>query len=151
MTAYTLVLALHNIFRWLVLLAGLVAAGAALYGWLAGRNWTKFDDRFGLIFTIVVDVQILLGLILYFFLSPITRDAFRDFGAAMADTNARFWSVEHVAFMVIVLVLVHLGRILSRRAITDTGKHRRAALFYTLAVVLVILGIPWVRPLLPGL
>ena len=35
----------------------------------------------------------LLGLILYFALSPITRAALQDFGAAMASSGLRFWAV----------------------------------------------------------
>ncbi len=150
MSAYEIVLALHNIVRWLVVLAGLMAASRALFGWFAGRSWTKTDDRLGLLYTISVDIQVLLGLILYLFLSPITRSALRDFGAAMSDTNARFWSVEHIAIMLAVVVLVHVGRVLSRRGTNDLSKNRRAAIFYTITLVMLVLGMPWVRPLLPG-
>ena len=150
MTAYNGVLDLHNVVRWLVFLAGLMAASRALYGWIARRPWTSTDNLLGLLFTIAVDVQVLLGLLLYFFLSPITRDALSNFGAAMANSSARFWSVEHVSAMIAVLVLVHLGRILSKRATDDVGRNKRAAIFYTLAVLVVILGNPWFRPLLPG-
>jgi hypothetical protein len=149
MNAYDIVLTLHNIVRWLVVLAGLMAASRALFGWFAGRPWTKTDDRLGLLYMVSLDIQVLLGLILYFFLSPITRDALRDFGAAMSDTNARFWSVEHITIMLVVFVLVHLGRVLSRRGSSDLSKNRRAAIFYTLTLIMLVLGMPWARPLLP--
>ncbi len=150
MTAYTLVLALHNIMRWAVLIAGLMAASRALYALLGQRQWTSTDNRLGLIFMIAVDVQVLLGLILFFFLSPITREAFRDMGAAMAAPDIRFWSVEHVVAMGSVLLLAHLGRSLSRRAKEDGRRNMWASIFYTLAVVVMILGIPWFRPFFPS-
>ena len=150
MTAHTLVLALHNIVRWVVLIAGLMAASRALYGLIGQRKWTTIDNRLGLIFTISVDIQVLLGLILFFLLSPITREAFRDMGAAMAAPDIRFWTVEHVVAMGSVLLLAHLGRFLSRRAKEDGRRNMWATIFYTLAVVIMILGIPWFRPFFPG-
>lgn len=148
--AYTIVLALHNIVRWFVVLLGLAAAGMALYGWFGKKSWTNLDNQLGLYYTIAVDTQVLLGLLLYFLLSPITKAAFSDFGASMADADVRFWSVEHIAVMILVLVLAHVGRSRSKKAATDTGKFKNAAIFFTIAAVITLLGIPWFRPLLPA-
>jgi hypothetical protein len=55
---------LHAIWRWVMLLAGLVVVLKALAGWLGRQSWAKLDDRLGMIYTAVVDVQFLMGLIL---------------------------------------------------------------------------------------
>ncbi len=147
--AYGIVLALHNIMRWLVLLAGLIAAGRALYIWLGRREWTSMDGQPGLFFVIAMDLQLLLGLLLYVVLSPITTSAFRDFGAAMSNSGIRFFLVEHALTMVVAVVLAHIGRAMSRRATDGQAKARTAAIFYTLALIVILLGMPWFRPLLP--
>jgi hypothetical protein len=45
--------------------------------------------------------------------------------------------------MVIALVLGQAGSILIRRAGDDSKKHRWAAIFYTLALLTILTGIPW--------
>jgi hypothetical protein len=146
---YTTILAFHNILRWVVLLAGLFAAVRALQGWLGKRDWTPLDNQAGLIFTISMDVQLLLGLLLYFVLSPITKQAFTNFGAAMSNSALRFYAVEHFLTMLVAVVLAHVGRSRAKKAIDSTHKHRLAAIFFTLAMLAILAAIPWSKPLLP--
>lgn len=146
---YPIVLGLHNITRWIVLIVGIVAVVRAFMGWFGKKPWGDLDNKLGLYFTISMDVQLLLGLLLYVVLSPITTAAFSDFGAAMADPTVRFWLVEHIFMMIVAVILAHVGRTLSKKAATDVSKHQRAAIFFTLAIVAVLAAIPWFRPLLP--
>lgn len=147
---YGTILAFHNILRWLVLVAGLLAAGRALLGWFGGKAWTPLDNQAGLLFTISMDVQLLLGLLLYGVLSPITQQAFADFGAAMGDAGLRFFAVEHIAVMIVAVALAHVGRTRAKKAATDQKKHQMAAIFFTIAILAVLAAIPWSRPLLPA-
>jgi len=55
----------------------------ALPGWGGHKPWTSSDDAAGKWFIISVDTQLLLGLLLYFALSPLTRAGLADFAAAM--------------------------------------------------------------------
>ena len=145
---YNFVLTLHSYIRWIVLLAGIVASIRAIVGWLNELDWTDVDRRLGLILMIGMDIQILLGLILYIFLSPITTTAFADFGAAMADAETRFFVADHVFLMVVAFVLVHVGRAVSKRAANATQKHKRAAIFFVIVVSAILMATPWARPLL---
>jgi hypothetical protein len=145
---YPFVLTLHSLLRWVVLLAGFAAVLMAIRGWLGQRPWRPLDNRVSLIYSISMDVQVLLGFLLYFVLSPITTEAFADFGAAMADPELRFWLLEHLFWMVVALVLIHVGRVLIRRAPTDLARHKRASVFFSLALLAILLAIPWMRPLL---
>ena len=152
---YVTFLVLHSLLRWLVLLFGLMAIIRAFGGWSARRPWTRTDDRAGLLFTISLDTQVLVGLILYGLVSPITQAAFSDFGAAMKDPILRFYAVEHLALMLVGLAFVHVGRARAKKARSDVAKHKAAAIFYTLGFLLILVGIPWPfstvgRPLLPS-
>src|SRR5690554_3759496 len=142
---YTGLLHTHNLFRWLILLGLLVAIIFALTGWFGKKNWTRRDNLAGLLVTIFVDVQLLIGLILYFFVSPFTKAAFADFGAAMKNADLRFYAVEHSLLMIVALILVHIGRARSRKAALSVKKHKTAAIFYGAALILIIAGIPWER------
>lgn len=140
---HTLVLSLHSVVRWLVVILGLLAAGRSLAGWLGRGNWGPLEDRLGMWFTTVMDLQLLLGLLLYFFLSPITTTAFRNFGSALADPGRRFWVVEHLLTMVVAVILAHSGRALSRKSAVAATRYQRAAIFFSLAVLAILLAIPW--------
>lgn len=141
---YIALVILHSWLRWIVLLTGLAAAGRSLTA--GGRRWTSSDDAFAKWFTITFDIQFLIGLILYIFLSPLTQSAFADFGGAMRDPALRFWGVEHVAGMLVASALAHVGRAKIRKA-PENRKHRMAAIFFTLALVAILLSIPW--PFMP--
>jgi hypothetical protein len=148
---YTVVLALHNLFRWLVLALGIWALLRAYLGWARSAAWSSIDRRAGLLFTIAFDIQFLLGLLLYFAFSALSRAALADFSGAMASAGLRFFALDHPLMMLVAVILAHIGSVLSRKAPEDRARHRRAAIFYTLSLAAVLLAVPWSRPLLPWL
>lgn len=101
-------------------------------------------------FSVALDMQLLLGVVLAF-ISPLLQNALFGLRVAMEAPYLRFFLVEHLPLMLIAIVLVHVGSGLARSAADDRMKHRRAALMYTLAVLAVVVAIPWWRPVLPGL
>jgi len=148
MNFYTALLQTHNIFRWLVLIALVVSVVLAFSGWLGKRGWKKVDNSSSLLLNIFIDIQFLIGIILYAFASPLTKAAFNNFGAAMKNADLRFYAVEHILIMVIALVLVHIGRAKSKKDMAPWKKHRAAAIFYGISLILVLWAIPWDRALI---
>jgi len=145
---YSAFLLIHSILRWVVIVAGLVALARAIGG-VAGRKvWSPADDTSGRWFSIAVDVQFLIGLILYLALSPFIRDAWADMAATMRNAPLRFFAVEHLFGMIVALGLVHVGRVKIRRATDAAQKHKLAAIFFGIALVVTLLSIPW--PGTPG-
>lgn len=137
---YLTVLFLHSWLRWLALIAG-VGATFAAFG--KGAERLRGAERWGLIFMITLDLQLLLGLLLYGFFSPYTAAAMNDFGAAMRDPMLRFWAVEHLTMMLAAIVLVHVGRVLARKTGDVDKKRMRLLICFGLAVLLILLGMPW--------
>ncbi len=139
---YAIVLTIQSWLRWIVLLAGIAAFIRSAIG--AGRQaaWTPTDDRAGLWFSILLDVQVLVGLALYVFLSPFTHAAFGNIGEAMRNSGLRFWLVEHLTGMIIAIGLVHIGRSRLRKA-DERRRHRTASIFYGLALLAMAISIPW--------
>ncbi len=144
---YTGFLHLHNMLRWFVLIIALIVLIRSYYGWLGKAKWNKADNIFGIIFTASMDFQFLVGTVLYAFLSPITKAAFSNFGAAMQNTELRFYAVEHILMMVVALILVHIGRAKLKRATSGKKKFMMASVFYTLAIIIILAAIPWDRAL----
>lgn len=142
---YTGFLHLHDTLRWLLLLSLVTTLVKYLIGWFGNQHWKKTDNLMGIVFTSLMDIQLLTGLVLYFFLSPITKLALSDFGSAMKNADLRFYAVEHIFMMLIAVVLVHIGRAKSKKAIADHAKFRIATIFYGLALVIMLAAIPWSR------
>ncbi|MCB0792626.1 MAG: hypothetical protein H6595_07585 [Flavobacteriales bacterium] len=125
----------HSLLRYGVLL--FVAGGGllALRGLVLRRPILVYERLVAIIAVVLCHVQLLFGIIIY-----IMR--FKSFDA-MASVHARFWKYEHITMMLIAIALVTLGRSLSRRARTEPGKQLRVAVFYLLALVIMLMAIPW--------
>lgn len=152
---YAAFLLIHSMLRWVVLALALVAVARAIGGVSGRREWLKSDQSIGAWFTGSLDLQLLIGLVLYIFLSPFTREAFADMAAAMRNPPLRFFAVEHMTGMIVALALAHIGHARSKRAAEPAQRHKAALIFYALALVVMLLSIPWPgmpggRPLLRG-
>ncbi len=93
-----------------------------------------------------LDVQLLLGLLLYLVVSPNMAEIRANFGASMKDPALRFWAVEHITMMMAAVVLVHVGRVLGRKAANPDSKRMKQFVCFGIATALMVLSIPW-----PGL
>lgn len=142
---YSIVLFVHSWLRWAALVSGVGATLAALRE-TSGPSDSGRADRWGLALMMALDIQMLLGLLLYLVVSPSMQAIRENFGAAMKDPAARFWAVEHITEMMMAVVLVHVGRVLARKAATPDTKRLRLLVCFGLATLLMMLGIPW-----PGL
>jgi hypothetical protein len=139
---YLTVLTVHSWLRWVALIAGLVTTVMLVTG-QSGRQASGRSATLGLVCMITLDLQLLLGLLLYFGLSPTLRAVQGDFGAAMRDPVARFWTVEHLVLMLAAVALAHVGRMLARKASTDSSRRNRLLICFGLATILMLIGIPW--------
>ena len=151
---YTTVLAIHSWIRWLALVAGFGTTLAAVRGKVEGS--TSLADRWGLFAMMGLDIQLLLGLVLYLAVSPNMQAILAHVGDAMKDPVSRFWAVEHTSSMLVAVVLAHVGRVLARNAQTPASKRTRLLICFGLATFLMLVGMPWPgrpggRPLFRGL
>ena len=144
---YTLVI--HNILRWAVLLFGFWAVLSAISAVISKRKYNSNDNKSSLFFMISCDIQLLLGLILYF-TGMWFEKVKSGMGDVMKDPAERFFAVEHALMMIIAWLLVHVGRSMVKRAGTDAQKHKRTLIYFGIALVIILMMIPWpFRP--PGI
>lgn len=149
MEAFNALVGIHNVLRWVLLLAAAAAIGGTWHGVVTNREWTKGDRIRSVCYVAAMHLQILLGLILYV-QSPMVERAFADPGWAMGERTFRFFFVEHITLMILAAVVVQVGSIMAKRADEDAAKHKRAAILFTIGAVLIVAGIPWWRPLIPA-
>ena len=129
---YVNVLFLHSYLRWAVVVLGALAVIAAFRDGGGAR-------RRVLPFVLALDLQLVVGLILFLFLSPLTRG--HGGGAAL-----RYWRAEHPALALVAVLAAHGGSVVLKRS----GRERNlgGAALLLAALVLILVAVPWTRPLL---
>lgn len=110
---------------------------------MGNRPWGHFDRLSTLLLVIAVDVQFVLGLLLYFVWSPLTQSAMGDMGAAMKDAPVRKMAVEHPVMMIAAIALVHAARVMAKRANKDSVRFRRTFICLGVALLLFYFGTSW--------
>lgn len=140
---YRWALIAHSDWRWVVVISGLATLISALGGLSGERPWAGGGAKLARFFGVAVDIQVLLGIALYLFLSPLTT-------VALANTTMplpAFFTALHPAVMFTAFIVVHVSAVLVRRARTNAGHHRRALIFYGITWLMLLSAVPWgMRP-----
>jgi hypothetical protein len=123
----------HSGFRYVLLFLVLVAIIQSLIGWLGNSAYTEGNRKINLFAMISADIQLLLGIVLYF-LSP-----FVQFNSStMKNDTTRYFTVEHWVMMLIAIALIHVGYSKSKKGVLPEKKHKTIAIFYFIAVLVMI-------------
>lgn len=143
MTVYTILLFCHSYLRWAIVIGLVWLLMRSQRGMRTGRTWTERDERLHVLLVAFVDLQVLLGLALYFGVSPITQAFLANVGPSMKDSTLRFFGVEHAFSSLLALIALHVGRARSRRAPDARMRHRRVFVSLAIVFVLVLVAMPW--------
>jgi hypothetical protein len=129
---------LHSGLRWLVIITLIVTIVKHFMGSKNNLTYKKGDKSLALMTLILVHVQFLAGLFLYF------GNGWSKFEAGtMSNAVSRFWSVEHIAGMLIAIVLITVGYSSAKRLTDDAKKYKKIFTFYLIGFILIIASIPW--------
>jgi NADH:ubiquinone oxidoreductase subunit 2 (subunit N) len=143
MTMYETIKILHSYWAYLVLLILVLATFNALIKFFADKEFHAKDFRISLFALIVSHIQLLLGLILFFAAEYITQIKETGMATIMKNDLLRSNIVEHPLTMIIALVLITMGYSKHKKKLTSKSKFKMLAIFYTLALILVLAKIPW--------
>lgn len=125
------ILAIHNVFRWAVFLAGAYSLLRALSGLVAKGGWLPADQRAARIYPVLLDLQVVLGVLVWLVAHrPVP---------------------QHASASVLALVFAHVGTILAKRGKSSRPRFQAIALLHGLSLLLILIRLDWSRPLLPGL
>lgn len=142
MDLYNILLQIHSAGRWVLILLLLIAIFNSMVA--GGRPYIKSDARTGLILVSTADIMLLIGFYLWYAGSwGYKQIEAMGFSAVMKDPVARFFAVEHMAGMLISVILIHIGKIQGRKKIADRTKHKRTFLYYIIALLVILISIPW--------
>ncbi|MBI1226182.1 MAG: cytochrome B [Bacteroidetes bacterium] len=126
----------HSGLRWIVLILLIAATFMALLKWRSNAPYTEGGRKLNLFTMISMHIQLLIGLVLYFMSGRV------DF-SQMKDAMFRFFTVEHSLMMIIAIALVTIGHSKSKKTMDEVKKHKTIFIFYGIALLLVLVAIPW--------
>ena len=133
---------LHNLLRHAIIIFLVINVVKSFLGWFGKKEYTAGDNKLSLFLFISAHLQLVVGLVLYS-VSGVVKVAMADMGEAMKDAVLRFWAVEHMLSMIVGIIIITLGRIMAKKAKTDSTKFRRQVIYFTLAMVIIFADIPW--------
>jgi hypothetical protein len=149
---------LHNFLRWFVIIFAIWTIIKTMGGLGGNKPFTKSEKRPAMLLMIVCDIQLLLGLVLYFTGAwGIKNIQNQGMGPVMKDSMQRFWAVEHLAGMLIAIVLIHIGYASVKKTMPDGAKYKKVFWLTLVAFIIIFATIPWpfraaiARPLFPGM
>ena len=134
---------LHSYWAYLVLILLVISTVNALIKFFGNKEFAAFDFRVSLFTLIVVHIHLILGVVLFFTADYLTLISEMGMGEVMKNSLLRSNIVEHPLTMIIAVVLITMGYSKHKKKLTSKPKFKMLALFYTLALVLVLAKIPW--------
>lgn len=140
---YTGMLHLHSFGRWVVLILLLIAIFKNLGA--NNRPYDRGDAKLNLFLMISADVMLLVGIYLWL-AGPWGLQLIQNnggMGGVMGDRVNRFFAVEHQVGMILAIALIHIGKAQGKKSMADSAKHRRTAIFYIIALLVILISIPW--------
>ena len=134
---------IHSWTRWAVLFGTGLLLWRTLNGWFRNKKWTSQDNHLVWAYTQVFGYQLLFGLTLYLGISPMTKASFMNLKGAWANPILRFWSVQHISWMISAFVVFQIGKHLSYKKTSIENRHRALAFTTLASTVILLCGIPW--------
>jgi hypothetical protein len=118
----------HSGWRYIVILVAVVAFAKLLIGLASNSAWGQLDQRLGAALPIVMDIQVLLGAVLW-----IAQQRW------LANTPLQSW--EHPATMLVAVAVAHITWSRAKKASSDAARFRMATIGYAVAGLLLAIGI----------
>lgn len=136
-------LQIHSYWAYLVLALLIIATVNAIAGFTSKKEFTAKDRKISLFTLIAMHIQLIIGLGWYFMSPWYQSIKTNGMGEAMGDATTRLLAVEHPLVMIIAIVLVTIGFSKHKKKPEDVAKFKTIAIFYAIALILVLSRIPW--------
>ena len=140
---YQTVQFIHSYWAYLVVIMLTIASISAIIGWVSGKEYSAGNFRISLFTLIVSHIQLLIGIVLYFVAPYFKMWGEVVMGGVMGDSTLRLYNVEHPLMMIIAIALITIGYSKHKKKLTSTPKFKTLAIFYTIALVVLLSRIPW--------
>lgn len=135
---------LHGLLRWVILILLIASMLKSFGGWKSGRSFGQGDRRIWLFTFIATNIMFLVGLYLLLWGTyGILTAEIPEGESVMSNKFFRFFWVEHPVMMLVAVALISIAYGKAKKAIPDTQKFKQAFWLYLVALLLILVSIPW--------
>lgn len=132
----------HSVFRWLVVVSLVYSIYRAYRGYVSDAVFSKKDNFVRHWTATIAHIQMVLGILIYI-QSPVTSYFWKHVKESSWHSETMFFGFVHGLLMLAAIVLVTIGSALAKRRATDKEKFRTLLVWYTLALLIIFIAIPW--------
>jgi len=134
---------IHSYWAYLVLMIVTLAAINAITGLITKREYQPKDFRISLFALILTHLQFVFGIVLYFLSGKILWFSDIPVKSIMGNAELRLYNVEHPTVMLLAITFLTIGYSKHKKKLTSKPKFKLLAIFYSLALILILSRIPW--------
>ena len=134
---------IHSYWAYLVLIILIIAVVNAIAGLRSKKEFQAKDLRISLFTLIASHIQLIIGLIAYYMSDAYTLMKEVGMGEVMKNSELRIALVEHPLMIIIAIALITIGFSKHKKKESDVAKFKTIAVYYTIALVLILGVIPW--------
>ncbi|WP_126973904.1 hypothetical protein [Gynurincola endophyticus] len=139
---YSILLSLHSGVRWLVLICILYALYRAYTGYTKKREFNQADNAIRHWTATMAHIQMIIGILLYV-KSPVVQYFWKNVSAASRNGQYIFYALIHLLLMLTAIILLTIGSAKAKRANTAYRKYKIILLWFSLALLIILVAIPW--------
>ena len=134
---------IHSLWAYVALIVLILAVVNAITGLTSKREFKAKDLRISLFSLIAIHIQLLIGLFAYYKSSfyEVMREV--GMGEVMKNSELRKLLVEHPLAILIAITLITIGFSAHKKKSTDKAKFKTLAIYFTIALILILGVIPW--------
>lgn len=130
---YEILRSAHSGWRYVVILLLLAAFVTAVSGFTGKKAFTEGNRKLAVFALISSHIQLILGLLLYFMNDWYKMDS--------SVPSNRYWKMEHIAMMIIAIILITVGNSKSKKAVDAVAKHKNIFVFFGFALLIITVAI----------
>ncbi len=134
---------IHSYWAYLVLVILIAAVVNAVIGLSSKKEFKAKDLRISLFALITAHIQLIFGFIAYYTSTYYETMRSLGMGEVMKNSELRKPLIEHSLLILIAIALITIGFSKHKKKATDAAKFKTIAIFYGIALLLILAVIPW--------
>ncbi|KAA5825686.1 hypothetical protein FPF71_07185 [Algibacter amylolyticus] len=139
---YLTLLSIHSLIRWFVLAFLVYSIYRAFIGYSKNKSFSKVDNAFRHWTATMAHIQLMVGILLYT-QSPIIKYFWKETKIGLQNLDLTFYGLIHIFLMLTSIVVLTIGSAKAKRKPTDKEKFKTMLLWYSIALLIIFIVIPW--------
>lgn len=134
---------IHSYWAYIVLIILIFAIVNAIIGLNSKKEFAAKDLKISLFALIASHIQLVIGFIAYYMSDFYLTMRSAGMGEVMKNSDLRKILVEHPLVGIIAITLITIGFSKHKKKATSSEKFKTIAVFYGIALILILSRIPW--------